>query len=92
MPPIKWNAPKFWYEVGWRPFAAGPNPEPFMTQRVYPPQNQFAIPNPVINMRYQYYVKAVNQQPGGPSFRLVKRTAASLCISLSHFIRRNQRC
>ncbi len=65
MPPIKWNAPKFWYEVGWRPFVPGPNPEPFMTQRVYPPQNQFAIPNPALNMRYQYYVKAVNQQPGG---------------------------
>jgi hypothetical protein len=65
MPPIKWNAPKFWYEIGWRPFVPGANPEPFMTQRVYPPQNQFAIPNVVINMRYQYYVKAVNQQPGG---------------------------
>ncbi|CAF0804833.1 unnamed protein product [Rotaria sordida] len=64
MPPIKWNAPKFWYEVGWRPFVPGPNPEPFMTERVYPPQNRFAIPNPVLNMRYQYYVKAVNQQPG----------------------------
>ncbi|CAF1002499.1 unnamed protein product [Adineta ricciae] len=64
MPPIKWNAPKFWYEVGWRPFVPGPNPEPFMTQRVYPPQHQFAIPNPALNLRYQYYVKAVNQQPG----------------------------
>ncbi|UJR16314.1 hypothetical protein I4U23_003220 [Adineta vaga] len=64
MPPIKWNAPKFWYEIGWRPFVPGPNPEPFMTQRVYPPRNQFAIPNPALNMRYQYYVKAVNQQPG----------------------------
>jgi hypothetical protein len=65
MPLIKWNAPKFWYEVGWRPFVPGANPEPFMTQRVYPPQNQFPIPNPALNMRYQYYVKAVNQQPGG---------------------------
>lgn len=65
MPPIKWNAPKFWYEIGWRPFVPGANPEPFMTQRVYPPQNQFAIPNPALNLRYQYYIKAVNQQPGG---------------------------
>ncbi|CAF2121861.1 unnamed protein product [Rotaria magnacalcarata] len=64
MPSIKWNAPKFWYEIGWRPFLAGANPQPFMTQRIYPPQNRFAIPNPVLNMRYQYYVKAVNQQPG----------------------------
>lgn len=65
MPPIKWNAPKFWYEVGWRIFIPGNNPEPFMTQRVYPPQNQFPIPNPIMNTRYQYYVKAMNQQPGG---------------------------
>ena len=63
MPLIKWNAPKFWYEIGWRPFVPGANPEPFMTQRVYPPQNQFAIPNVVINMRYQYYVKAINNSP-----------------------------
>ena len=70
MPPIKWNAPKFWYEIGWRPFVVGANPEPFMTQRVYPPQNQFPIPNPVLNMRYQYYVKAVNQQPGGLTLSL----------------------
>jgi hypothetical protein len=65
MPKVKWNAPKFWYEIGWRPFVPGLNPEPFMTQRIYPPQNQFPIPNPAMNMRYQYYVKSVNQQPGG---------------------------
>ena len=86
MPPIKWNAPKFWYEVGWRPFAPGANPEPFMTQRVYPPQNQFAIPNPALNMRYQYYVKAVNQQPGG----IFNYFRSFVCLNWIFF--RNQWC
>jgi hypothetical protein len=65
MPSIKWGAPKFWYEVGWRRFVLGNETGPFSTQRVNPPQRQFAVPNPVMNMRYQYYVKAVNQQPEG---------------------------
>ncbi len=65
MPPIKWNAPKFWYEVGWREYKATNESNTFLTQRIYPPQHQFAIPNAVMNMRYEYYVKAVNQQPKG---------------------------
>jgi len=65
MPSIKWGAPKFWYEVGWRQSEVGKNPPPFLTQRIYPPQHQFTIPNPVMNMRYEYYVRAVNQKPGG---------------------------
>ena len=88
MPPIKWNAPKFWYEVGWRPFVAGPNQEPFMTARIYPPQNQFAIPNPALNIRYQYYVKAVNQQPGGLSSSLEEMVFEKFDFLFS----RNQRC
>lgn len=85
MPEIKWNAPKFWYEVGWRPFIAGPNPEPFMTQRVYPPVRHFPIPNPVINMRYQYYVKAINQQPGGKMNNIL-----NVILSTNSFYLRNQ--
>ncbi|CAF4169795.1 unnamed protein product [Rotaria sp. Silwood2] len=64
MPAIKWGAPTFWYEIGWRQFTPGTDPQPFSTKLIYPPQHQFPIPNPIMNMRYQYYVKAVNQQPG----------------------------
>jgi hypothetical protein len=65
MPSIKWGAPIFWYEVGWRPFKSGNNSEVFLTQRIYPPQHRFTVKNPTLGMKYQYYVKAVNQQPGG---------------------------
>ena len=65
MPSIKWGAPKFWYEVSWRAFATKSSVGPFLTQRVNPPVHQFAIPNPVMHLQYQYYVKAVNQLPGG---------------------------
>ena len=65
MPAIKWGAPTFWYEVGWRQFNASTDSEPFFTQLVYPPEHQLAVPNPVMHMRYQYYVKAVNQQTEG---------------------------
>ncbi|CAF1215999.1 unnamed protein product [Adineta ricciae] len=64
MPAIQWGAPKFWYEVGWRQAPVGTKPGPFTTQRVNPPQRQFSVPSSVMNMRYEYYVKAVNQQPG----------------------------
>ena len=67
MPAIKWAASKFWYEVGWRPFPTDSSTEPFLTKRVVPPQHQYVIPSPVMNMRYQYYVKAVNQQTEGRS-------------------------
>jgi hypothetical protein len=70
MPSIKWGSPKFWYEVGWRQFGENSKSETFLTKRVYPPQNQFAIPNPIMNMRYQYYVKAVNQQTEGECLKL----------------------
>ncbi|CAF0853285.1 unnamed protein product [Adineta steineri] len=64
IPAIKWGAPKFWYEVGWRQLPTDKKPDTFLTERVNPPQHQFSIPNPVLSMRYEYYVKAVNQQPG----------------------------
>ena len=67
MPAIQWGAPKFWYEVGWRQAPVGTKPGPFTTQHVNPPQRQFSVPSSVMNMRYEYYVKAVNQQPGGKS-------------------------
>ena len=62
---IEWGAPKFWYEIGWRRYLMANSSESFTTQRVSPPQRQYAIPNPSMNMRYQYYVKAVNQVAGG---------------------------
>ncbi|CAF4330504.1 unnamed protein product, partial [Adineta steineri] len=65
IPAIKWGAPKFWYEIGWRQLPTDKKPDTFLTERVNPPQHQFSIPNPVLSMRYEYYVKAVNQQPGG---------------------------
>lgn len=68
MPAIQWGAPKFWYEVSWRQAPVGAKSGPFATQRVNPPQRQFSVPNSVMNMRYEYYVKAVNQQPGGKNF------------------------
>ena len=74
MPATKWGAPTFWYEVGWRQFPVDKNPPAFLTQKIYPPQNKFAIPNPVTNMRYQYYVKAVNQQPGGMNFNNLRNS------------------
>ncbi|CAF4028111.1 unnamed protein product [Rotaria sordida] len=64
MPAIKRGSPTFWYEVGWRQFPLGTDPGPFSMQIIYPPQHQFPIPNSIMNMRYQYYVKAVNQQLG----------------------------
>ena len=65
MPQIKWGAPKFWYEVGWRQYSTDKTPEAFSIERVYPPQRQFVVPNAVLNAQYQFYVRAVNQQPGG---------------------------
>ncbi|UJR30186.1 hypothetical protein I4U23_017725 [Adineta vaga] len=64
MPAIQWGAPKFWYEVGWRQAPVGKKPGAFSTQNVNPPLRRFSVPNSVMNMRYEYYVKAVNQQPG----------------------------
>ncbi|CAF0900446.1 unnamed protein product, partial [Didymodactylos carnosus] len=63
MPEIKWNSPKFWYEVGWKRLDQQP-PGPFRTLRIDPPQNILVVPDVVPNVRYQYYVKAYNQQPG----------------------------
>jgi hypothetical protein len=65
MPSINWGAQSFWYEVGWRQYPLDNGTGAFSTQRVFPPQHQFPVPNSVLSMRYQYYVKAVNQQPGG---------------------------
>ncbi|CAF4209111.1 unnamed protein product [Rotaria socialis] len=64
MPKIKWSSPDFWYEVGWRQYALDNSSEPFSTEIIYPPNYQFTIPNTMTDMRYQYYVKAVNQQTG----------------------------
>lgn len=65
MPSIKWGASKYWYEVGWRPYPNDRDPQPFSTQQINPPQTRFVVPSPMMNTRYQYYIKSVNQQPGG---------------------------
>lgn len=82
MPQIKWGAPKFWYEVGWRQYSMNNTSDVFAIERVYPPQRQFVVPSVVLNAQYQFYVRAVNQQPGGEFKRTEKNQIRSFFFHL----------